>query len=127
MDNFDVALEPVDLKENEKVVVDVKEEKPESCLGIASMVFGILGLLAHFIPVFPLCAYFPFIGVFLALGDKLKNKNMTANAKIGLILSIITYALSVLSTLIATLLVVLYFVAYFMFYFIVIIVNIAMF
>ena len=127
MDNFKDTVEATEVSEivesNEtilenNVTIVEEKEKPENCLGIASMAFGILGLVAHFISIFPLSAYFPFIGLFLALGDKLKNKKMTVNAKIGLILSIITYTISVLSTLFAILAVVLYYCIILLFYFV---------
>ena len=86
MDNFKDTVEATEVSEivesNEtilenNVTIVEEKEKPETCLGIASMVFGVLGLVAHFISIFPLSAYFPFIGLFLALGDKLKNKKIS--------------------------------------------------
>ena len=94
------------------------QEEQENCLGIASLIFGILAIASQFISIFPLSAYYPFIGVFLALGDKLKNKKMTSNAKIGLILSIVSYAATVLSAILVTLFAILYFVLYFVIFFI---------
>lgn len=105
------------INEPEKKVKAKATDDQENCLGITSLVFGILAIASQFISVFPLSAYFPFVGLFLALGDKLKNKKMTTNAKIGLILSIVSYAASVLSTIIAMLLVIFYCIIYCLIFF----------
>ena len=102
-------------------------ENQENCLGIASLVFGILSILSQFVSVFPLSPYFPFIGVFLALGDKLKNKKMTSNAKIGLILSIVSYAATVLSTILVTIFTITYIVVYCLLFFVVMLAGTAQF
>lgn len=101
-------------KDINKIIAEQEraKEKPETSLGIASLVFSILSLVSHFITL-PMSAYFPFIGLFLALGDKVKNKKMTAYGKIGLIISVAAYAITVAITLLTTFLIVAFYVLYF--------------
>lgn len=91
--------EPANVKRTKK-----KEEKT---FGLVSLVFGVLAIISNFVTL-PMSAYFPFIGVFFAIADRVKNKKLTHFGFSGLVCSIVAYAITVVCSVIALLFLIAY-------------------
>jgi uncharacterized membrane protein len=91
--------EPANVKRTKK-----KEEKT---FGLVSLVFGVLAIISNFVTL-PMSAYFPFIGVFFAIADRVKNKKLTHFGFSGLVCSIVAYAITVVCSVLALLFLIAY-------------------
>ena len=91
--------------------VKKSKKKEEKTYGLASLIFGVLAIISNFV-MLPMSAYFPFIGVFFAIADKVKNKKLTHFGFSGLVCSIVAYIITVVSSIIAILIVIAIYVAY---------------
>jgi uncharacterized membrane protein len=91
--------EPANVKRTKK-----KEEKT---FGLVSLVFGVLAIISNFVTL-PMSAYFPFIGVFFAIADRVKNKKLTHFGFSGLVCSIVAYAITVFCSVLALLFLIAY-------------------
>ena len=87
--------------------VKKSKKKEEKTFGLASLVFGVLAIISNFVTL-PMSAYFPFIGVFFAIADKVKNKRLTHFGFSGLVCSIVAYAINVVCSIIAFLFLIAY-------------------
>lgn len=87
--------------------VKKSKKKEEKTFGLASLVFGVLAIISNFV-MLPMSAYFPFIGVFFAIADKVKNKRLTHFGFSGLVCSIVAYAINVVCSIIAFLFLIAY-------------------
>ena len=87
--------------------VKKSKKKEEKTFGLASLVFGVLAIISNFV-MLPMSAYFPFIGVFFAIADKVKNKRLTHFGFSGLVCSIVAYAITVVCSIIAFLFLIAY-------------------
>ena len=101
----EIPFEDYEPAENKKT-----KRKADTTLGFASLVFGILAIIGNFVTL-PMSAYFPFVGIFCAIGDKIKNKKLSSFGFSGLVCSIVAYALSVVATIISLIVLVLIYVA----------------
>ena len=91
--------EPANVKRTKK-----KEEKT---FGLVSLVFGVLAIISNFVTL-PMSAYFPFVGVFFAIADRVKNKKLTHFGFSGLVCSIVAYAITVVCSVLALLFLIAY-------------------
>ncbi|MBO5091494.1 MAG: hypothetical protein J6C61_03325 [Clostridia bacterium] len=87
--------------------VKKSKKKEEKTFGLASLVFGVLAIISNFV-MLPMSAYFPFVGVFFAIADKVKNKRLTHFGFSGLVCSIVAYAINVVCSIIAFLFLIAY-------------------
>lgn len=87
--------------------VKKSKKKEEKTFGLASLVFGVLAIISNFVTL-PMSAYFPFIGVFFAIADKVKNKRLTHFGFSGLVCSIVAYAITVVCSILASLFLIAY-------------------
>ena len=87
--------------------VKKSKKKEEKTFGLASLVFGVLAIISNFVTL-PMSAYFPFIGVFFAIADKVKNKRLTHFGFSGLVCSIVAYAITVVCSILAFLFLIAY-------------------